>query len=807
MLQVSTSLPSAPLIAPGMAGSAPGVSGFSLTLAGDGDAPPSPASLVAVPLAAATRQSPAPAGKDLPRVAALASDPLLDLIVTGWSAEPADVVTPQAAADITPAEGMPTAAKPAGSRFAQAGQDGPASEPATPSPAALPTAALTVARHPPRVSVLPENPESIRPEDRVAPSSDGGTPVEDPTRAGVSNQTVAVADVPGSTSSAPRDQPGAPLHDTGADRPDRIVLSEAKPSSPAFANVEPLAGDRAVSPKALLRFGGLPLASARPITSVVVGPRPIDRRLVVSAAPDPARSIAAAAGRVAEGPLQDRPTRLIAPDAPPPLEEVANQPASRSLAPVEPEAAKPLAANDDSDRADRRDRKGYDIAAPATVSLTPTVVPPVTPPPPIASPVLASTSASSIVIEPRPAAPLVASTPLPTVAVPSAPSQSPGNGEAPATPGQLAAVAPDRVAPNRVGDRTADVTPRSALRAAPSRGPEVDQIASRQVRPIVPTAAGATLLQPAKAEARVSPASDGLALKPDPLPAVAAPAAAGAGAPPIAAGQIVNPQPRQADTLPLTVDPNRLGESQPRLVAPAAEALVGAAERSSARAIPASPARAPLDPGAPAPGSPQRPIIASPVLIGVPQPAGQAFADAIAASVPRPKRTGHPVHEAVVEAASLAAASPEPLRDASAVGRDRAAPIDLRQADWPRAMIDRIEALRDAADAGDTRIRLVPDALGKIDIALHRAGDRVDVRFTADVPATRALLAEAQPRLAELAEARGLRLGESSVGSQGSWQGTDQGQRQPTPPVVPAQPRPVATSTGAELPISDQRIA
>uniref|UniRef100_UPI00261C292F flagellar hook-length control protein FliK n=1 Tax=uncultured Sphingomonas sp. TaxID=158754 RepID=UPI00261C292F len=91
------------------------------------------------------------------------------------------------------------------------------------------------------------------------------------------------------------------------------------------------------------------------------------------------------------------------------------------------------------------------------------------------------------------------------------------------------------------------------------------------------------------------------------------------------------------------------------------------------------------------------------------------------------------------------------------------APLDMRQDQWPQGMIDRIEALRDQADANDTRIRLVPDALGTIDIAISRRDDQVHVRFEAEQAQTRAMLAQAQPELTALASARGLKLGEAGV--------------------------------------------
>src|SRR3546814_17447278 len=61
-----------------------------------------------------------------------------------------------------------------------------------------------------------------------------------------------------------------------------------------------------------------------------------------------------------------------------------------------------------------------------------------------------------------------------------------------------------------------------------------------------------------------------------------------------------------------------------------------------------------------------------------------------------------------------------------------------------------------------TRIKLMPDAHSKIDVTMIKDGDTMYVSFTADVAATRALLAEAKPRLAELAQQRWLRLGQRS---------------------------------------------
>ena len=95
--------------------------------------------------------------------------------------------------------------------------------------------------------------------------------------------------------------------------------------------------------------------------------------------------------------------------------------------------------------------------------------------------------------------------------------------------------------------------------------------------------------------------------------------------------------------------------------------------------------------------------------------------------------------------------------------------LDMGRQDWPQKMIDRIEALRDDANANDTSIRLKPDALGRIDVSLRTHADgAVTVRFAAEQPTTRALLADAASQLNAAAEARGIRLTGTSVDLSGS---------------------------------------
>jgi flagellar hook-length control protein FliK len=168
-----------------------------------------------------------------------------------------------------------------------------------------------------------------------------------------------------------------------------------------------------------------------------------------------------------------------------------------------------------------------------------------------------------------------------------------------------------------------------------------------------------------------------------------------------------------------------------------------------------------------------------------PQPAGQVFAAALASATTWRDRP-------VAERTDPTAPTP-PLGFTTAVdlgsttpvqptGTAQRAPLDLTQDSGVQRMIDHIEVLRDDADSRDTRIRLVPDALGSVGVAVRQVGERIHVSFTAEHEATRALIADAQPRLTELAAERGVRIAGTSVATDanpGSSQSPAQGQGQP----------------------------
>ena len=174
-------------------------------------------------------------------------------------------------------------------------------------------------------------------------------------------------------------------------------------------------------------------------------------------------------------------------------------------------------------------------------------------------------------------------------------------------------------------------------------------------------------------------------------------------------------------------------------------------------------------------------------------PAGEVFAAAIHAAG-RPWREDREADGASAQQAIAAAA---PIASVAAAGAREDATLDMRHGGWPGAMVDHIERLRDAADATDTRIRLVPDALGSIDVSLARRDDGVQVTLTADRPATQAMLAEARPQLTDLAQARGLRLADAGLGAGagGSAQGFADHRRQPAPATAPAAPASATTTT------------
>ncbi|WP_037478517.1 flagellar hook-length control protein FliK [Sphingomonas sp. PAMC 26617] len=182
--------------------------------------------------------------------------------------------------------------------------------------------------------------------------------------------------------------------------------------------------------------------------------------------------------------------------------------------------------------------------------------------------------------------------------------------------------------------------------------------------------------------------------------------------------------------------------------------------------------------------------VVPPVAVSTtPQPAGQVFAAALATAAnwrdrprPDPLASERPDPAAPTPPLGFATAvAPGSTTPVQPTGDAQRAPLDLTQDSGVQRMIDHIEVLRDDADSRDTRIRLVPDALGSVDVAVRQVGERIHVSFTAEHEATRALIADAQPRLTELAAERGVRIVGTSVATDanpGASQSPAQGQAQ-----------------------------
>lgn len=187
----------------------------------------------------------------------------------------------------------------------------------------------------------------------------------------------------------------------------------------------------------------------------------------------------------------------------------------------------------------------------------------------------------------------------------------------------------------------------------------------------------------------------------------------------------------------------------------------------------------------------------SPIL-----PAGQVFAAAIAAVVQQGRDDREQNENRTPLAIATAALDRTHTPAVTAPADARQTALDLRQDSGLQDMIDHIEVLRDGANAGDTRMRLVPDALGAVEVSVRRDGDRLHVHFNAENQASARLIADAQPRLAELAEARGVKLGQTSVDS-------GEGQSRQHQPAVPVQfTRPAAaTDTDTIQTLDDLRVA
>jgi Meckel syndrome type 1 protein len=233
--------------------------------------------------------------------------------------------------------------------------------------------------------------------------------------------------------------------------------------------------------------------------------------------------------------------------------------------------------------------------------------------------------------------------------------------------------------------------------------------------------------------------------QPGPVPATMSDVLAAADAPPA------------ASPLPPPADPDVMGKvDTPRAMSVSAAPPLGEAQPRAAIAAPATPSRF-ASTRTPLTALPAQPAADTRPALSPPAPAAQAFAAAIEAADRQDRQAARGAADPAT-AVATAIQETAPVAAAAGAGGDQPS-LDMRQQGWPAAMVDHIERLRDAADATSTRIRVVPDALGSIDVTVRRHDDgAVQLSLAADRPATQALIADARPELTRLADERGTRV-------------------------------------------------
>ncbi|MDN4630231.1 flagellar hook-length control protein FliK [Sphingomonas sp. PsM26] len=487
------------------------------------------------------------------------------------------------------------------------------------------------------------------------------------------------------------------------------------------------------------------------------------------------------AGSAPESVAEDADATLAAPDAATPDGIAApSAPALPANAPIPLPAAVPVATPRPDPATDaelsqdtsamvtaspvgqRRDNPTPAATPVATAADQPVVIPSTTP----------TASTRSLPMTTSPAEPDVATSdmrqePTPSIKLPT-PASAPSDALASRFPASRAQLAPAPASTTAPSLARAPVTP-----VAPDNMPPAPTAPAgvRRVLPsdhailaalgVLPTPnrdAGSAPAVPAPVVSPMPPATSAPAM---PIPTIAAPAPGSTFATPAASTVALS-----TGTIP----------SDPAATA----TLVPSPTATTAAVTPDAPGRADAAPVRLERGS--GPVIA---VSTTPQPAGQVFAAALASATTWRDRPVADRTDPTAPTPPLGFTTAVDLGSTTPVqptGTAQRAPLDLTQDSGVQRMIDHIEVLRDDADSRDTRIRLVPDALGSVGIAVRQVGERIHVSFTAEHEATRALIADAQPRLTELAAERGVRIAGSTVATDanpGSSQSQAQGQGQP----------------------------
>ncbi|MDF2494370.1 flagellar hook-length control protein FliK [Sphingomonas sp.] len=377
---------------------------------------------------------------------------------------------------------------------------------------------------------------------------------------------------------------------------------------------------------------------------------------------------------------------------------------------------------------------------------------------------------------------------------------------APAQQPQAASLTVQQVEPG--ADTVAPAVTRPQLSRSRQFDPIVSPLAVVPVR--LPQQASVTIDIPVSGMRGVAPSQPLSAMNsvpPQPLAVAAS----------IAVPPLVSPAAQATAPVPVSAGaaPDAQAPAVTPLASPAAQATAPVPVSAAAAPVAQVPAVTPLaspaaQAAAPVPVSAGVAPVGQAPVVATPQP--QPLAPTVPAIAPAAQVFAAAIHQAVRDelriepngpALAPLGAMPADLSTGSAAG---AGAVVMTNNDWAMKMIGRIEMLRDALDAADTSIRLIPDKLGAIDVSLRRDGDAVTVQMTAQAPETRQLLAEAQPKLVELAEARGLKL--SAQLGEGSGTGQHQHQQQRASPGAPSTIKGSASAaTSGDAAASDERIA
>ncbi|MHA6721749.1 flagellar hook-length control protein FliK [Sphingomonas sp. RS2018] len=598
----------------------------------------------------------------------------------------------------------------------------------------------------------------------------------------------------------------------GAKTSTRPALSDWTPDLPNVCPADlPSDSDTPVAPPSLTpEIAPATIAVAAPVAPVPVAPveteaapAPTAPVAGIDAAPaEDAAPIVPTPGGVAPS-VPDKATRAIKPDA-----ETSPRGATRHAARRTPADAVigDDAAPSSSDTSDDPVPATADAAVPARTpfEVSPLPVQPATqvsPPPLAATPPAPQEAAVAAFVSDAPVVTVAPGrTPVPTAApvMTAAPSRTPVPTEASVAMIQVAdpaAAATDAAPPIAVAaGAVADGVPTAGTKAKAVSGTRGRPLSSLPATDAIVT----PTLRPVR-DARPTPAAAPFDVRPALTPGPALPQAQPATVDRLtivahATLPVASVQATTDSVFPTAARAQATTEAAPSAAAPSV--TPAAAERLSSPDAP----RVTVTVAAPA---------VAPTAPSIPQPAAQAFAAAMFAFAE--DRREEPRADALLSdiAASLslsgvgapATAQPTP------VALDARLPlVDTTRTDWMEKMIDRIETIQGESGKSETRIRLTPDALGNVDVAVTRdATGAIQLRMTSDNPHARTLLAEAAPRLAEMAEARGLKLGGSGVDS--GAQGQGQGERR-SETAAPRQPlRAGRTRTEDTGTTTDTRLA